>query len=98
MSLPVLIKKTLTAQYWSALGNGIGYLNTVQISEGTVDGYDGPITGPPVASLCMYNGELYAAGYFDFVDGPVNNIVKWNGTNWSQLEPELIMLGRNYLG
>ena len=31
----------------------------------------------------MYNGELYAAGYFDFADGPANNIVKWNGTNWS---------------
>ena len=77
------ITKNAKAQYWSALGNGIGYLNTVQISEGTVDGSDGPITGPPVSSLCMYNGELYAAGYFDFVDGPANNIVKWNGTNWS---------------
>src|SRR5215204_4769368 len=78
-----LARNNTTAQYWSALGNGIGYLNTVQISEGTVDGYDLPVTGPPVASMCLYKGELYAGGFFDFADGPANNIVKWNGTSWS---------------
>ncbi len=77
-----LTKVNVTAQYWSALGNGIGYLNTVQNSEGAVDGYDLPVTGPPVASMCLYKGELYAAGFFDFADGPANNIAKWNGVKW----------------
>ena len=77
-----LVKNNVTAQFWSALGNGIGYLNTVQNSEGTADGYDAPVTGPPVASLCIYKGELYAAGFFEFADGLANNIAKWNGTKW----------------
>ena len=86
-------KDNVTAQYWSALGNGIGYLNTVQNSEGTVDGYDPPVTGPPVASMCIYKGELYAAGFFDFADGPVNNIVKWNGTKWMPLGSGVYTVG-----
>ena len=82
MVLTCLVKNNTTAQYWSALGNGIGHLNTVQYSEGAVDGYDLPVTRPPVASMCLYKGELYAAGFFDFAEGPANNIVKWNGTKW----------------
>ena len=81
-----LAKNNATAQYWSAVGKGIGYLTTVQNSEGAVDGYDLPFMGEPVASLCEYKGELYAAGFIDHLPDlgvNVNNIVKWNGTNWS---------------
>jgi hypothetical protein len=77
-----LVKNHTAAQYWSALGNGIGHLITVQYSDGFVDGYDAPVTGPPVASMCVYKGELYVAGFFDFADGLANNIAKWNGTKW----------------
>lgn len=77
-----LVKHNVTGQYWSALGEGIGPLNSVQYSDGTQTGSDAPVTGSPVASLCIYNGELYAAGC-DVVNGPANNISKWNGINWS---------------
>ncbi len=53
---------------WSTLGTGI----TDSSAYGLVE------------SLAVYNGELYAAGYFDTAGGvPVNNIAKWNGSSWS---------------
>jgi hypothetical protein len=34
--------------------------------------------------LAVYNGELYAGGYFDAAHGdPGNHIAKWNGSSWS---------------
>jgi len=88
-----LTKDNVTAQYWSALGNGIGHLITIQNSDGAVDGYDAPVTGPPVGSMCTYKGELYAAGFFDFAAGPVNNIAKWNGTEWMPVGLGVYTLG-----
>jgi trimeric autotransporter adhesin len=39
-----------------------------------------------VSSLAVYNGELYAGGYFDTVNGqPMNCIAKWNGSSWSSV-------------
>ncbi len=64
------ITKNATAQYWSALGAGVA----------------GGINGGSVSSLAVYNGELYAGGSFNTVGGiAVNNIAKWNGTNWSSV-------------
>ena len=85
--LPIIILAILgsndaSGQYWSALGGGIGHPYSVPYNDGTLTGSDGPVTGPPVASLCFYKGELYAAGFFDFANGPANNIARWNGSNW----------------
>lgn len=39
-----------------------------------------------VASLEVYNGELYATGRFDYVGGvPIRGIAKWNGSAWSNV-------------
>lgn len=35
-----------------------------------------------VHTLCVYNNELYAGGYFS---SPINNIAKWDGTSWLAL-------------
>ena len=64
------VTKNATAQYWSALGAGV----------------EGGINGGNVLSLAVYNGELYAGGRFITAGGiTVNNIAKWNGTNWSSV-------------
>jgi hypothetical protein len=57
---------------WSALGKGV-----YAVPSGNVDG---------AASLCVYNGSLYAGGEFDS-SGAVaaKNIAAWNGTAWSAL-------------
>jgi hypothetical protein len=40
----------------------------------------------PVRAVCMYNGELYAAGSFSRADNkPVQNLAKWNGTTWDSV-------------
>ncbi|HTB31399.1 MAG TPA: T9SS type A sorting domain-containing protein [Bacteroidia bacterium] len=37
-----------------------------------------------VNALTVYNGELYAGGFFDTVNGQaINCIAKWNGSKWS---------------
>lgn len=55
---------------WSALGTGIKKFNNL---------YPGDIN-----ALAVYNGELYAAGWFDKAGGvSAFNIAKWNGTTWS---------------
>lgn len=87
-----LPKNNVLAQYWSALGEGLGPLNSVQYSDGTQTGSDGPVTGPPVASLCIYNGDLYAAGC-DAVNGPANNISRWDGINWSPVGAGVYTVG-----
>jgi PKD repeat protein len=39
-----------------------------------------------VMALAVYNGELYAGGYFTLgTGGPGNYIAKWNGTSWVSL-------------
>jgi hypothetical protein len=39
---------------------------------------------PEVNAMGVYNGELYAGGWFDTAGGvPAANIAKWNGTSWS---------------
>lgn len=56
-------------------------------SQGSIvgDGTIGPTTG--VAALAVYNNELYVGGGFTVLNGPPNtdNIVKWNGTAWSEV-------------
>lgn len=48
-------------------------------------GYAGA-NGPVHAAVVDDAGDLYIAGEFDAVGNvPVNNIAKWNGTNWSAL-------------
>ena len=57
----------VTAQYWSALGAGIGYPDGL----GTV------------YTLAMYDGELYAAGNHTYESGTAQSkILKWDGNNW----------------
>ncbi|HYV90735.1 MAG TPA: T9SS type A sorting domain-containing protein [Chitinophagales bacterium] len=39
-----------------------------------------------VYCLQVFNGELYAGGYFQFADGsPAMDIAKWDGTSWSDV-------------
>jgi type IX secretion system substrate protein len=40
-----------------------------------------------VTNLAVYNGELYAAGFFDsaYGFGETKHIAKWDGTRWSRL-------------
>jgi len=54
---------------WSAAGSGIAS--------------DSPWPAA-IHSLAVYNGELYAGGTFDSIDGiSAYNIAKWNGSSWS---------------
>ena len=63
-----ILNDKLSSQTWSALGSGIGW----------------PFGFGVVYASAMYNGELYAAGYFDSASGiTANNIAKWNGADWS---------------
>lgn len=49
-------------------------------------GVNGPIANVSIRVLEVYNGELYAGGFFTLAGGnPVNKIAKWNGTNWLEL-------------
>ncbi|MBI4930662.1 MAG: hypothetical protein HY841_07860 [Bacteroidetes bacterium] len=43
----------------------------------------GGVANAFVRALAMYNGELYAGGYFTTAGGnPANYIAKWNGITW----------------
>jgi hypothetical protein len=43
-----------------------------------------------VSSLAVYEGELYAAGYFDSIGGiAANGIAKWDGTSWANVSSGL---------
>ncbi len=54
---------------WSAVGSGV-----TDTAKNTA----------VINSLAVYNGELYAGGYFDTAGGvAVNGIAKWNGSSWS---------------
>jgi len=56
---------------WQPLGTGI---------------YIGPGLASWVNCMEVFNGELYAGGYFKFAGGvPVSGIAKWNGTAWSDV-------------
>lgn len=56
---------------WAPLGSGISGTN---------------ISGPPVAALTIYNGELIAAGDFFAAGGvSMNAIARWNGLTWQTL-------------
>jgi hypothetical protein len=56
---------------WSPLGSGL-------------TGLDFPYQN--VRALVVWNGDLYAGGYFTNAGGlPANYIARWNGTNWSAL-------------
>jgi len=62
-----VVKNNVTAQYWSALGEGIGEPDGL----GTV------------YSLAVYNGELYAAGNHTHTGSNTQSkILKWGGNNW----------------
>lgn len=46
----------------------------------------GPGLANRVNCLAVFNGELYAGGYFEFAGGiPARGIAKWNGTSWSEV-------------
>jgi hypothetical protein len=47
-----------------------------------------------INSLCVYNGNLYAAGGFDSIGGiAATNISKWNGVTWGPLGSGLAPAG-----
>lgn len=67
---------------WSVLGSGLkGNATAASIGcsgFGYIGGY--------VASLVIFNNELYAGGTFTNAGGsPCKNIAKWNGTSWSSV-------------
>jgi hypothetical protein len=59
----------------------------------------GPVgtgTNESVRALCVYNGDLYAGGYFTMAGGnPANCIAQWNGTIWSTVSTG-VTGGSNY--
>ncbi len=55
--------------------NGTSWVST------TGGGFTGPFAG--AKNLVVYNNELYAAGYFEMVNGNSgNNVIKWDGSQW----------------
>lgn len=55
---------------WSAVGSGVVFVSN----------------SADCNALAVYNGALYAGGWFTTAGGvSVNNIAKWDGTNWSSL-------------
>lgn len=63
----------VSAQVWSSVGNGMS--NIV------------PFFTSYVNAVGIYNSELYAGGSFSYADGvTVNNIARWNGTNWIPMD------------
>ena len=61
----------VSAQSWEPLGKGMTM---------------GSIQYPNTAAVTVYNGALYAGGYFDSAGGNlVNNIAMWNGNSWLPL-------------
>ncbi len=56
------------------------------INKGNDFQVDGYIHDYKINTLGVYNGELYAGGYFDSIGGKrIYNIAKWNDTTWSPL-------------
>ena len=58
---------------WDSLGSGVYYddIFTFTIS---------------IEALAVYNGELYAGGFFDRAGGnPASSIAKWNDTTWTDV-------------
>lgn len=48
--------------------------------------YTGTTTGNYIHCMCVYNGDLYVGGKFSMIGGvAVNDIAKFNGTNWSSM-------------
>ena len=63
---------------WSAVGSGIAF-------ESFPYGFDGSYY-TLVRSLAVYNGALYATGFFNHCDTIITrNIAKWDGNNWTKL-------------
>lgn len=63
---------------WSAVGSGINF-------ESYQYGFDGAYY-TYVSSLEVYNGALYAAGFFNHCDTILSrSIAKWDGAGWSNL-------------
>jgi hypothetical protein len=57
---------------WQPLGTGVQQLS----------GLAGAVFG-----LEVYQGQLYAAGDFDFAGGiPVGNLARWDGSNWTAVD------------
>src|SRR5688572_1740600 len=63
---------------WSAVGTGINFGSSPYGIDGSLYTF--------VKSLEVYNGALFAAGWFSHCGTtPTLNIAKWDGTNWSGL-------------
>ena len=59
---------------WTTVGTGIGSAQQWGV----------------VSALAVYNGELYAGGFFTIAGGQnAKSIAKWNGTTWSAVGPGL---------
>jgi hypothetical protein len=56
------------------------------VSSGELELISTSIVNGTVYSLSEYQGELYVAGYFDFVEGiSCEGLLRWDGVNWAVL-------------
>ncbi len=79
---------------WSSVGSGIN-LEAYPICCDYGDGSSYSF----VKSLAVYNGALYATGRFDSCGSiATNNIAKWNGTNWTNMNQGINGQGYALLG
>lgn len=69
-----------------AFGGNVPDPNYVYHWDGsTVNTIGGMVSGH-IRCLCTFNGDLYAGGTFDEIDGvPISRIARWNGTSWQGL-------------
>lgn len=68
--------------------NGQIYSSIFKFNDTTFNHVGGGVQGAfkEVIALTVYNGELIVGGNFNMAGTlPVNNIAKWNGTQWSNL-------------
>ena len=68
--LIALLHNNVKAQYWTALNQGLG----------------SGVSYERVYSICDFNQEVYAGGYFTLAGGiTAKSIAKWNGTAWDSV-------------
>jgi hypothetical protein len=79
---------------WSSVGTGINpeaYPICCDYGDGSSYSF--------VKSMAVYNGALYATGRFDSCGAiATNNIAKWNGTNWTNMNQGINGPGYALLG
>ena len=56
------------------------------VSVGSGTGLTGTVGTPVVIALAVFNGELYAGGFFTSAGGvPVTNLARWDGAAWQDV-------------